>query len=156
MIRYNVAMRLVSRRDLSFLLPALTAAGAPAQQSAQKRQARTLLPSKVYHHDRIPYTGNEQKKGRRFFFGANHKGFGLEMHETILGPGTETHAPHKHEHEEIMILFEGTLETFVEGKRETVQAGSVIYFGSNEMHNVRNPGAVPSRYYVIELRGDEG
>ncbi len=54
-----------------------------------------------------------------------------------------------------MILFEGTLETFVEGKRETVQAGSVIYFGSNEMHNVRNPGAVPSRYYVIELRGDE-
>lgn len=152
-------MGIVSRRDLSFLLPALTAAGAPAQQSAQqaaqKRQVRTLLASKVYQHDRIPYTGSEQKKGRRFFFGATHKGFGLEMHETILGPGTETHAPHRHEHEEIMILFEGTLETFVEGKRETVQAGSVIYFGSNEMHNVRNPGAVPSRYYVIELRGDE-
>jgi len=144
-------MKLVSRRDLRFLLPVLTARGAGAQQG----QARTPLPSKVYHNGQIAYSGTERKKGRRFFFGANHKGFSLEMHETILGAGVETHPPHKHEHEEIMILFEGTLESFVDGKRETVEAGSVIYFGSNQMHNVRNPGATPSRYYVIELRGDQ-
>ena len=90
-----------------------------------------------------------------FFHGVTHAGFGLEMHETILGTGVETHAPHKHAHEEIVIVVEGTLETFLEGKTEPTEAGSVIYFGSNQMHSVRNAGAVPCRYYVVELRGSE-
>ena len=81
--------------------------------------------------------------------------FNLEAHETILGPGTETHAPHKHEHEEIVIVVEGTAQTFMEGKTETVEAGSVIYFGSNQMHSLRNAGTTPCRYYVVELRGKE-
>ena len=50
----------LSRRDLSFLLPALAAAGA----AAQEKQARTL-PAKMYHHGLIPYSGDEKKKGRR-------------------------------------------------------------------------------------------
>jgi hypothetical protein len=52
------------------------------------------------------------------------------MHETILGTGTETHAPLKHLHEEIVI--EGTVKTYLEGKTETVEAGSVNYFASNQ------------------------
>jgi mannose-6-phosphate isomerase-like protein (cupin superfamily) len=36
-----------------------------------------------------------------------------------------------------------------------VEAGSVIYFGSNQMHSIRNAGSAPCRYYVVELRGDE-
>lgn len=141
----------LSRRDLGVLLPALAAANAAAQQ----KQTQTL-PSKVYHHQQIRYDGDETKKGRRFFFGANRAGFNLEMHETILGPGKETHAPHKHEHEEIVVVFEGTAETYLEGKTETAEAGSVIYFGSNQLHSVRNSGTTPCRYYVIELRGNEG
>jgi quercetin dioxygenase-like cupin family protein len=77
------------------------------------------------------------------------------MHETILGPGKETHPPHKHAHEEIVIVVEGTVETFLEGNTELAEAGSVAYFGSNQMHNARNVGTTPCRYYVIELRGDE-
>ena len=102
-----------------------------------------------------PYEGDEKKKGRQFFHGAEHSGFRLEAHETILGPGTETHAPHKHEHEEIVILVEGTLETYVDGKTEKAEPGSVVYLGSNQMHSVRNAGTIPARYYVIELRGRE-
>jgi quercetin dioxygenase-like cupin family protein len=77
------------------------------------------------------------------------------MHETILGSGTETHAPHKHLHEEIVIVIEGTVETYLEGKTETAEAGSVIYFASNQMHSAGNAGGTPCRYYVIELRGSE-
>ena len=139
-----------SRRDLGFLLPALAAANA----SGQQRQAGTLA-SKVYHHRQIAYEGDEKKKGRRFFYGKNHIGFNLEMHETVLGEGTETHAPHKHEHEEIVIVVEGTVGVYLEGKTETAEAGSVIYFGSNQMHSARNAGTAPCRYYVIELRGNE-
>ena len=139
-----------SRRDLGFLLPALAAANAGGQE-----QPAGILVSRVYHGGKIAYEGDQKKKGRRFFYGKTHIGFKLETHETVLGGGTATHAPHKHEHEEIVIVIEGTVETYLDGKTETAEAGSVIYFGSNQMHSARNAGTVPCRYYVIELRGNE-
>jgi len=137
-----------SRRDLGLLLPALAAAGAAAQQ----RQGQTLS-SKVYRNDQIPYEGAPRKKGRQFFHAATHKGFNVEMHETILGAGTQTHDPHKHEHEGIVIVVEGLVEAYMDGKTEMAPAGSVICFGSNRMHSARNAGTTPCRYYVVELRG---
>jgi len=138
----------LSRRDLSLLLPALAAARAGAQTTP-------LLPSKDYHHGELPYAGDAKKKTREFFHGSTHTGFNLEMHETILGPQIETHPPHKHEHEEVIVVVEGSVETSVDGKKDVAEAGSVIYFGSNTLHNARNAGAVPCRYYVLELRGTE-
>jgi quercetin dioxygenase-like cupin family protein len=140
----------LSRRDLSFLLPVLAAARAAAQE---KQEKLPLLPSKTYHNDAIPYTGDERKKTREFFHGTTHVAFALEMHETVLGPGMITHPPHRHEHEEIIIVFEGTVETTVDGKTDRAETGSVIYFGSNTLHNARNAGNTTCRYYVIELRG---
>lgn len=139
-----------SRRDLALMLPALA-----VKKAAAQKPPMATLPAKVYHSAQIPYLGDEKKKGRAFFRGPDHSGFDLEAHETVLGPGTETHAPHKHEHEEVVILIEGTGQTFMEGKTETVEAGSVIHFGSNQMHSFRNAGTTPCRYYVIELRGRE-
>ncbi|MCX6627453.1 MAG: hypothetical protein NTW28_07475 [Candidatus Solibacter sp.] len=86
-----------TRRDLGFLLPALAAVNAGGQPSQT-----VTLASKVYHNGQLAYQGDQKKKGRRFFYGKNHTGFKLEMHETALGEGTQTHAPHKHEHEEIV------------------------------------------------------
>jgi quercetin dioxygenase-like cupin family protein len=139
-----------SRRDLSLLLPLLA-----ARADAQTKQAPVMSASKVFHDTQISWQGSDEKKGREFFFGATHGGFKIEMHETMLGPGTRTHAPHKHEHEEIIILAEGTLEAYFDGKTENVEAGSVIWLASNQMHSVRNAGTTPCHYYVIELRGNE-
>jgi quercetin dioxygenase-like cupin family protein len=138
-------MRL-SRRDLGFLLPALAA--------AQERPAAGVAPSKIHHSAQIAYRGDERKKGRQFFRGTNHTGFDVEMHETVLGAGVETHPPHKHEHEEIVIVVEGALDTYLEGKREVAEAGSVLFFGSNQEHTVKAAGTTACRYYVVELRGN--
>ena len=140
----------ITRRDLSFLLPALVAANAGGQEAAA-----AALPAKVYHSDRIAYEGDAKKKGRRFFYGKNHTGFKLEAHETVLGAGTATHEPHKHENEEIVIVVEGTVEVYLDGKTENAETGSVIYFGSNQMHSARSVGPGACRYYVVELRGNE-
>ena len=140
----------ISRRDLNFLLPALAAAGARAQQAPVE-----MLTSKAYPSDRIPYKGDGQKRSREFFLAATHAGFKVELHETNLGPGMEAHPPHRHVHEEIMVVTEGSLEANMDGTRQTEPAGSVLVFGSNELHGVRNPGAVTAKYYVIELRGTE-
>lgn len=141
----------ISRRDLGLLLPALAAARAAAQTPA----AVPVMTSKAYPSDQIPYKGDDKKKGRQFFLAQTHAGFKIECHETVLGPGLETHPPHKHLHEEIMIVVAGTIETNMDGVKQTVPAGSVVVFGSNQMHNARNAGTTPSRYYIVELRGSE-
>jgi XRE family transcriptional regulator, regulator of sulfur utilization len=142
----------ISRRDLNLLLPMLAAAGARAQEPAAPVETMT---SKAYPNDRIPYKGDENKKARRFFLSQTHGGFKVEMHETNLGPGIEAHPPHQHVHEEIMVVTAGSLEANMDGVKTTVPAGSVLVFGSNKPHNVRNPGTVTAKYYVIELRGTE-
>lgn len=145
----------VSRRELAALLPALAPLAAAPARAHQPAPRRKLTESRMYHHAQVPYTGDDTKKARRFFTGETHGGFNLEVHETILGAGVRTHEPHRHVHEEIIVVVEGTVETYVDGRTEVVEPGSVIFFGSNQMHSARNVGRTPSRYYVIELRDDE-
>ena len=144
------------------MLPALAAAqaalagqGAPASQSAQAPQGpqTSALPAKIYHSADVPYKGDAKKKARRFFYGPENSGYNLEMHETVLGPGVETHPPHTHGHQEIIILVEGTVQVSMDGRTESVEAGSVIFYEPDKPHNLRNTGTVPCRYYVVELRG---
>jgi len=151
-----------SRREVFTMLPALAVApaalagqGAPASQTAQTPQGpqTSVLPAKIYHSAEIPYKGDAKKKARRFFYGPEHSGYNLEMHETVLGPGIETHPPHTHGHQEIIILVEGTVEVSMDGRTDTVEAGSVIFYEPDKPHNLRNTGTVPCRYYVVELRG---
>jgi len=151
-----------SRREVFTMLPALAVAqaalagqGAPASRTAQAPQGpqTSVLPAKIYHSAEIPYKGDAKKKARRFFYGPEHSGYNLEMHETVLGPGVETHPPHTHGHQEIIILVEGTVEVSMEGRTDTVEAGSVIFYEPDKPHNLRNTGTVPCRYYVVELRG---
>lgn len=143
----------LSRRDLGLLLPAL-ASVATGQTPAAAPAKPNVLPSKLYHTEQIPYTGDEKKQGRRFFLGTTHTGFNLEMHETVLGPGEISHPPHQHVHEEIIVIVEGTIEASVNGNIDRAAAGSVSYFASNDLHNFKNIGAGHCRYYVLELRAD--
>ena len=151
-----------SRREVFTMLPAVAVAqaalagqGAPASQTTQVPQGPQTapLPAKVYHSAEIAYKGDAKKKARRFFYGPEKSGYNLEMHETVLGPGVETHPPHTHGHQEIIILVEGTVEVSMNGRTDTVEAGSVIFYEPDKPHNLRNTGTVPCRYYVVELRG---
>lgn len=139
-----------SRRDLGLLLPLLAATRA----GAQTKPPQVMSTTKVYHDQQIPWDGNDHKKAREFFLGSTHTGFKLEAHQTVLGPGVVTHAPHQHLHEEIIVLLEGTLEAWFDEKTEKMEAGSLIWLASNQMHSVRNIGTTPCKYLVIELRGD--
>jgi quercetin dioxygenase-like cupin family protein len=73
----------------------------------------------------------------------------LEIHISTLDPGKSPHAPHQHVHEELLIIKEGTLETFQSGATRKVGPGGIIFQASNELHNVTNVGSTPATYYVI-------
>lgn len=73
----------------------------------------------------------------------------LEMHITAVPPGRTTHAPHTHPNEEVIVVREGTLEAFQNGRKTRVGPGSVLFMASNEPHNVVNVGDTMAVYHVI-------
>lgn len=75
----------------------------------------------------------------------------LEMHVTTLAPGQSPHAPHRHAHEELMVLRSGTLEVLQNGRTRHAQAGDVIFEASDELHGLRNPGPDSATYLVIRI-----
>ncbi len=132
-----------SRRDLGLLLPALAAASGQAQSK--------VLPSKVYKYEDLPVRGSS----RAVLNGETHSGFPIELHITELAPGQAPHPPHKHIHEEVLMLRSGMLDATILGETTRVTAGSVLYLASNDLHGWRNPGPDPAQYFVISLGGDK-
>jgi mannose-6-phosphate isomerase-like protein (cupin superfamily) len=74
----------------------------------------------------------------------------LSCHATLLDAGNPSHAPHAHPEEELILLREGTLEIFCNGKSHTMSAGSIFFAASNDLHGVRNPGPGRAVYYVLK------
>jgi len=75
----------------------------------------------------------------------------FEMHVTTLNPGMESHPPHHHPQEEIILIKEGTVESSINGHTERVGPGSLFFFASHDVHNAKNVGDTPSTYYVINF-----
>jgi quercetin dioxygenase-like cupin family protein len=132
-----------SRRDLGLLLPALAAASGQAQSKA--------LPSKAYKYEDLTVRG----ASRAVLNGDTHSGFPIEMHITELPAGQAPHPPHKHIHEEVLMLRSGMLDATILGETTRITAGSVLYLASNDLHGWRNPGPDPAQYFVMSLGGDK-
>src|SRR3984885_1170999 len=132
----------MTRRDLTLIPAALFAATAKAQKPAP-----ATLPSKAYRFEDLVLKGNS----RAVFDGLTHSGFHVDLHETELAPGAAPHAPHRHEHEEIVMVREGTLEITIEGKVTIVGPGAVVYAASNDLHGWKNVGTTKAQYFVIAL-----
>ncbi len=76
----------------------------------------------------------------------------LEIHITTLNPGETPHPPHKHPAEELLIIKEGTVEALVNGQRQRVGPGSIIFQASNQEHALWNVGGTPATYHVIQWK----
>ena len=137
-----------TRRDLSILLPALASATALAQPGK-------LLPSAVFLYEDLPVRVNGRNKGRNVMSGETHTGSPFEIHLTELGPGQEPHPPHKHVHEEMLLLQQGALDVTLDGKTTRLTPGSVAYVASNHQHGWKNPGDTPTQYFVIAFGRDD-
>jgi quercetin dioxygenase-like cupin family protein len=74
----------------------------------------------------------------------------LEMHITTLEAGQTSHPPHQHPAEELIIIKEGMLESFVNGEYKRVGPGSIVFQASNQPHAIRNVGTTPATYHVVQ------
>ena len=73
----------------------------------------------------------------------------LHCHITTLNPGEVSGEPRLHLQEEIIIVKEGTIEAVSDGKVETAGPGSVIFFQSHTVTQLRNPTKLPATYTVV-------
>lgn len=139
---------MITRRDVVVACLSLGAAflvGTVAQPRAQT----TVLQSRVFDWTTVPATKTEVGEARQFLRAPTVTLDELELHVTTLNPGATSHAPHQHPNEELIIIREGTVETLSLGEWKRVGPGSVIFNASNQLHAIRNVGATPATYHVI-------
>jgi quercetin dioxygenase-like cupin family protein len=72
----------------------------------------------------------------------------LHAHASVLDPGAGYDA-HADAHDVAIVVLDGELETL--GQR--VGPHAVLFHPAGELHGLRNPGAGPARYLVLELHG---
>ena len=127
------------RWSLAFLL----ALAAPAARDAEG----PVLRSKAVAWEEIVAAGNGRRS--QVFDQRTATLDVLELHVTTVPPRQSSHAPHKHDDEEIVIVKEGTVEISIEGRASRLGPGSVAFLASNEMHGLTNVGDTPAVYHVI-------
>ena len=132
---------MITRRNL---MVALAAARAP-QQTA-------VMQSSAFDWNTIPAKETKVGSVRSFFKAPTATLEELELHVTTLNPGQEPHPPHRHPNEEMVIVREGTVEALVNGDWKRVGPGSVLFNASNQLHGLRNVGATPAVYHVINWK----
>jgi quercetin dioxygenase-like cupin family protein len=139
----------MTRRDLNVLLPLLAGSAALAQD-------KKTLPSAMFKFDELPVKAGGGNRTRAVLNGVTHKGSNIEVHLTELGPGMAPHAPHKHPHEEMVLVQYGELDVTVSGNTTCLTPGSVAFVASNEEHGWKNPTTLRTQYFVIALGENQG
>lgn len=76
----------------------------------------------------------------------------LESHVTVLPAGEASHAPHRHPQEEVIIVREGTVEFFQNGKTTRVGPGGFAFMASMDEHAAKNVGDTPATYFVLNWK----
>src|SRR5262245_1967355 len=125
------------------------AAGAALSAAATLAAQKAVQQSTVYEWSTADTKPNDWGAVRQVMRTATPTLDELEIHISTLQAGKSPHAPHQHQHEELLIIKEGTLETFQSGATRRVGPGGIIFQASNELHNVTNVGQTPATYYVI-------
>jgi len=74
----------------------------------------------------------------------------FEVHATTLNAGEESHPPHTHRAEEIMLLMKGSVSMNINSVNHKAVAGDVILVRPDVPHNLKNTGDEQCWYYAIK------
>jgi (S)-ureidoglycine aminohydrolase len=76
----------------------------------------------------------------------------FEMHTTALNAGEESHWPHTHVQEEIILILRGHVEMFINGDRYKASAGDIVFLSSRIPHALTNTGEEQCEYFAFQWR----
>ena len=139
---------MITRRDIivaTFSMLATAALGTFAQSGG-----KPLMHSTVFKWGDLKTAATKTGERRDIFDSPTTTLDRFECHVTTVNPGEAPHAAHRHPEEELLIIKDGTFEIIQNDRTNRVEAGSVVFEGSNELHGARNVGTNRATYYVLK------
>jgi quercetin dioxygenase-like cupin family protein len=104
--------------------------------------------------DRSELTFKAHEKGGRwnYFDRPTAACSDFEMHATKLNARINSHAPHTHVQEEILLMLYGDAIMHIDGKEYKTSAGDVIFMDSMVPHGITNAGDSPCEYFAFQWK----
>src|ERR1700759_1853944 len=135
----------MNRREMCAALAAFATLAATNMEAQETSAGADNSSSKVYRFSEMKLTNNSNGGWRRdVMHGTLPTGEYVAAHLTMLPPGQMPHPPHQHRDSEFVMVREGKMEFYNEGKPEPVGPGDVIYTASMKMHGMKNVGTTPA------------
>lgn len=73
-----------------------------------------------------------------------------EMHVTMLNEGLNSHDPHTHRSEEIVLIIRGDVSMQIGQEHKKGSAGDLFFLGSEVPHALTNTGKGPCEYFAFQ------
>ena len=121
-----------------------------ATQQAPAPAPAAVLSSRVVDWNSMETTATRNGQRRLVFDAPTDTLDKLHLHITTLNPGENTGPLHRHPQEELVIIKEGTIEVNIDGRKQVVGPGSIVFFAVNENENMTNVGKTPATYLVLQ------
>jgi (S)-ureidoglycine aminohydrolase len=81
----------------------------------------------------------------------------FDVHATVLNNGYNSHDPHTHRAEELILMINGNSQFQIGQEKFQAQNGDAVLMSSKVLHAAQNSGDAPCGYYAIQwhlLKGD--
>ncbi len=109
------------------------------------------LSSEIHAWEDVTFTATEKGGSRKFFKRPTNFLYEFEMHVTTLLEGINSHAPHSHPDDEIILVRSGMVEEMINGNHYSYGAGSFVFLAGNDFHGIKNIGKGPCEYYAFRF-----
>lgn len=102
--------------------------------------------------DTVTVKKTDKGQRREFFNKPTSQMVKIEMHTTALNEGLDSHAPHQHKEEEVILLIKGNVIMHVGDKTLPVAPGDIVFLPSMILHNLVNTGKGQCEYFAFQWR----
>lgn len=100
----------------------------------------------------LKFIGKENKGRWNYFDRPTAACSDFEMHATRLEARVQSHPPHVHDQEEILLMLEGNATMHIDGKEYKTTVGDVIFLDSQVPHGITNAGDTPCEYFAFQWK----
>lgn len=139
-------------KSFSSLAAILTLSSAIA---AAQTTENPLATARVFKYDQQPArTAPNGTETHVIFKGTLATGETVGAHASMQPAGTVPSKLHVIHHSEFIVIVQGTVEFYHDGRVERAGPDSILYVAEGTEHAVKNIGDGPAKYVVIQVGGD--
>ncbi|MDP4261445.1 MAG: cupin domain-containing protein [Bacteroidota bacterium] len=120
----------------------------PMNQERAKQNGGSFL----VNWDTVTVKKTDKGTRREFFNKPTSQLEKFEMHTTSLNIGLDSHAPHTHKEEEIILILRGYVKMRIGDNFYSAGPGDIVFLASGVLHNLANTGNEPCEYFAFQWR----